>query len=78
MIYKKVNDRKTKHEPTETEEIILYDKETILTSGKRYVIRLDEPYVVHSFMTPPIDYITYLKKQNFNLKSRDVVDFLLR
>jgi hypothetical protein len=71
MIHKKVNDRKTKHDPTETEEVILYDKETIITSGKRYLIRLDEPYVVHSFMTPPIDYITYLKTKQ---KCSNIID----
>jgi hypothetical protein len=71
MIYKKVNDRKTKHSPIETEEVILYDKETILTSGKRYVIRVDEPYIVHSFMTPPIDYINYLKTKH---QSSNIID----
>lgn len=71
MIYKKVNDRKTKHEPTETEEVVLYDKETILTSNKRYVIRLDEPYIVHSVMTPPIDYITYLTTKQ---KCSNIID----
>ena len=71
MIYKKVNDRKIKHSPTEAEEVILYDKETILTSNKRYIIRVDEPYVVHSFMTPPIDYITYLKTKQ---KSSNIID----
>ena len=71
IIHKKVNDRKTKHDPTLTEEVILYDKETLLTSGKRYVIRLDEPYVVHSFMTPPIDYITYLKTKQ---KCSNIID----
>lgn len=71
MINKKVNDRKTKHSPTEAEEVILYDKENILTSNKRYIIRVEEPYVIHSFMTPPIDYITYLKTKQ---KSSNVID----
>jgi hypothetical protein len=71
MVYKKVNDRKTKHTPTVIDEVILYDKETILTSDKRYIIRVDEPYIIHSFMTPPIDYIKYLKtKQN----SSNIID----
>jgi hypothetical protein len=71
MIHKKVNDRKTKHAPTEMEEVVLYDTETILTSDKRYIIRLDEPYVVHSFITPPVDYITYLKTKQ---KSSNLID----
>ena len=71
MITKKVSDRKTKHDPTEMEEVILYDKETIITSNKRYTVRLDEPYVVHSFMTPPIDYIMYLKTKQ---KCSNIID----
>ena len=42
-------------------EIYLYDKKTLFMKFNRYKLRIDEPYIVNSFIIPPIDCINYSK-----------------
>ena len=59
---KKVNAKKILFKPDHFENVLLYDKETIL-NNKRYIIRIDEPYVVHSLVSHPLSYVDHLKTE---------------
>jgi hypothetical protein len=67
---KKLNSKKSLFKPDYYENVLLYDKETILNS-KRYIIRIDEPYVVHSLVSHPLSYIEHLKTE---FRSSNIID----
>ena len=67
---KKVNAKKVLFKPETYENVLLYDKETIL-NNKRYIIRINEPYVVHSLVSHPLSYIEHLKT---DFKSSSIID----
>ena len=67
---KKVNPKKILFKPENYENVLLYDKETIL-NNKRYIIRINEPYVVHSLVSHPLSYIDHLKTE---FKSSSIID----
>jgi hypothetical protein len=60
IIKKKENPKKALYNLHKMNEVVLYNKETILNK-ERYIIRTDEPYLVHSFVSHPTSYIDHLK-----------------
>jgi hypothetical protein len=70
MFHKKLTPKKSKHIPFMDEEVLIYDAETLL-STKKYSIRTNNQYIIHSFMTPPVDYMEYIKR---NQHSSNIID----
>jgi hypothetical protein len=60
IIHKKTNAKKMLFVPKEFNEVVLYDKETMLNK-KRYIIRINEPYVIHSYISNPSIYLEHSK-----------------
>ena len=62
--HSKINNRRIKIEPNpnQTQQVYLYDSSpNLLEPFSRYDIRVDKPFLVHSIMTPPVDYLKYSK-----------------
>lgn len=70
MFHKKITPKKSKYVPITEEEALIYDINTLL-STKKYRIRTIKPYLIHSFMTPPVDYMEYLKSKQ---SSSNIID----
>jgi hypothetical protein len=60
IIHKKSNNKKKLFTPSEFNEIVLYDQESMLNKN-RYIIRIDEPYIIHSYISNPSIYLEYSK-----------------
>ena len=65
IFHKKLTPKKSRHIPLSDEEVFIYETDTLL-STKKYGIRTNKPYNIHSFMTPPVDYMEYLKSKQYS------------
>ena len=73
----KTNTRRVKVVPEKSQTIFLYDTPGLLLPYEKYTIQVDKPYLAHSIMTPPTDFLKYskiydlgsciLNKSNLNL-----------
>jgi len=70
IINKKLSSKKVLFKPEEVQEVLLYDKETMLNKH-RYIIRINEPYVVHSLVSHPLSYIEHLKT---DIRGSSIID----
>lgn len=62
IFHSKMNPRRLQFTPPNTQQVYLYDAPpNLLLPKNRYDIRVDKPFVIHSIMTPPTDYLKYSK-----------------
>ena len=64
VIHKKQNPKKLLYAPTHYEEVVLFDKESILNKN-RYIININTAYSVHSLISYPLSYIDNLKTTQY-------------